>query len=137
EILVMDATQLQALIERGSRQTGAVSDSDTTSLQKSLPKQATPEFAPKTHENIVASALAVFLDEGYGASLDLIAERAGVTKRTIYSHFSSKEQLFRAALDLLEQQNTQKAIHHTSGDIFEELFNYARTYLDVVLDDKN
>ena len=47
----------------------------------------------------------VFLRDGYAASMDRIAEEAGVSKQTIYKHFSAKEQLFmeivRARADLL------------------------------------
>ena len=138
ELLTMDTEQLQELVARGQQAKNPNGSGEASlSPQKTRVRQGTPEIAPKTRENIIASALSVFLDEGYGANLDFVAERAGVTKRTIYSHFSSKEKLFRAALDLLERQNSQKAIHHTSGDIFEELLNYARTYLEVVLDEKN
>lgn len=35
----------------------------------------------------------------HGASIDLIAERAGYTKGAFYAHFSSKEQLFLTMLD--------------------------------------
>jgi AcrR family transcriptional regulator len=35
----------------------------------------------------------------HGASIDLIAERAGYTKGAFYAHFSSKEQLFLAMLE--------------------------------------
>ena len=41
----------------------------------------------------------VFLEQGYeGASMDRIAERAGVTKRTVYAHFASKHALFTEAV---------------------------------------
>src|SRR5579864_56649 len=41
------------------------------------------------------AAARLFLDHGYqGTSMDDIAAAAGVSKQTIYTHFSSKEQLF-------------------------------------------
>jgi TetR/AcrR family transcriptional repressor of mexJK operon len=41
------------------------------------------------------AAAALFLEKGYqGTSMDDVAARAGVSKQTIYTHFSSKEQLF-------------------------------------------
>jgi AcrR family transcriptional regulator len=49
---------------------------------------------------ILDAAKAVFFDEGYQlASMDRVAERAGVTKRTVYDHFASKEALFGAVVD--------------------------------------
>ena len=37
------------------------------------------------------------MDEGFAASVDRVAEVAGVSKQTVYSHFGSKEQLYRDA----------------------------------------
>jgi len=51
-------------------------------------------------DQIVDAAKATFLTIGYRAtSMDLVAERAGVTKRTIYNNFKSKEQLLEAVID--------------------------------------
>jgi TetR/AcrR family transcriptional repressor of mexJK operon len=48
---------------------------------------------------ILDAAKAVFFDEGYPtASMDRIAARAGVTKRTVYAHFESKHALFAAVV---------------------------------------
>lgn len=48
---------------------------------------------------ILRSAIAAFVDDGYDAtSMDVIAARASTTKRTVYTHFGSKELLFRAAV---------------------------------------
>ena len=51
-------------------------------------------------DQIIDAAKATFLTIGYRAtSMDLVAERAGVTKRTIYNNFKSKEQLLEAVID--------------------------------------
>ena len=48
---------------------------------------------------IVGAAAEVFLSTGYaGASMDEIASRSGVSKQTVYKHFSSKEALFIAVM---------------------------------------
>jgi TetR/AcrR family transcriptional regulator, mexJK operon transcriptional repressor len=47
------------------------------------------------------AAKAVFLRAGYGASMDLVAAEAGVSKQTVYNHFGSKEALFRAIMAAL------------------------------------
>lgn len=50
-------------------------------------------------EAILHAAKQAFLRHGYDtASMDLIAEAAGTTKRTLYNHFTSKEQLFEAVV---------------------------------------
>jgi TetR/AcrR family transcriptional regulator of autoinduction and epiphytic fitness len=48
---------------------------------------------------ILEAATAAFRDEGYETtSMDRIAEVAGVSKRTVYNHFGSKEALFQAVV---------------------------------------
>lgn len=54
---------------------------------------------PSKHELIVAAALKHFLETGYGAtSMDSIANEAGVSKQTVYSHFRTKKALFAAVI---------------------------------------
>lgn len=48
---------------------------------------------------ILEAALELFLANGYGqTSMEAIAKKAGVAKQTVYSYFSSKEQLFSAIM---------------------------------------
>jgi TetR/AcrR family transcriptional regulator, mexJK operon transcriptional repressor len=52
------------------------------------------------HAAILRAATEVFLREGYaGASVDTIAEAAGVGKQTVYGHFGDKQQLFLAVVE--------------------------------------
>ncbi|MCP5368305.1 MAG: TetR/AcrR family transcriptional regulator [Hyphomicrobiales bacterium] len=49
---------------------------------------------------ILGAAAREFLSHGYGAtSMDEVARRAGVSKRTVYFHFGSKERLFAATIE--------------------------------------
>lgn len=49
---------------------------------------------------IIDAAGDLFLGTGYGTtSVDAIAAKAGVSKRTVYAHFDSKEALFIAVMD--------------------------------------
>lgn len=51
---------------------------------------------------ILAGATEVFRLEGFeAASMDRIAEVSGVSKRTIYNHFGSKDALFEAVVEAL------------------------------------
>lgn len=48
-------------------------------------------------EAILRAATEVFLESGYaGASIDAVIERAGGSKRAVYSHFGGKQELFAA-----------------------------------------
>lgn len=56
----------------------------------------TPEIKRgRKYDQVVAGARKVFLTEGFeGASVDLIAKEAGVSKATLYSYFPDKRILF-------------------------------------------
>ncbi|HEY0524869.1 MAG TPA: TetR/AcrR family transcriptional regulator [Stellaceae bacterium] len=59
-----------------------------------------PRNAADTRTRIIDAAEDLFYAEGFRAvSVDAIAERAGVTKRTLYYHFASKNELMAAYLD--------------------------------------
>lgn len=48
---------------------------------------------------VLDAAQASFLELGYAQTrMDLVAERAGVSKATVYAHFASKEDLFSAVI---------------------------------------
>lgn len=55
---------------------------------------------PSMRQQIVTAADELFYSEGLAAvSMDRIAEHAGVTKKTLYYHFRSKDELMGAYLD--------------------------------------
>ncbi|MCA0985214.1 TetR/AcrR family transcriptional regulator [Halobacillus yeomjeoni] len=54
----------------------------------------------ETKRRIIESALAEFGYEGFqGASIAKIAKQSGIAKSSVYSHFSSKEEIYVAVLD--------------------------------------
>jgi AcrR family transcriptional regulator len=53
----------------------------------------------RTRAAIVEAALKVFATEGSTATLDEVAVAAGISRATLYRHFSSREELFAALLD--------------------------------------
>ncbi|UVK53577.1 TetR/AcrR family transcriptional regulator [Mesorhizobium sp. AR02] len=62
-----------------------------------------------TRKRIVDAATKLFYAEGIGrVSVDAIAEKAGLTKRTLYYHFKSKDDLVAAYLDGRDQPNLQQ-----------------------------
>lgn len=69
----------------------------------------------RKHQEILQAAVQVFSEEGFEtASMDRIAERAKASKRTVYNHFSSKEELLQAALAQMVSQ--QQALKHIPYD---------------------
>lgn len=64
----------------------------------------TKEDAQKTRQDILEAAAHVFVEKGVAnASLNEIAERAGVTRGAIYWHFENKCDLFHALHESLSQ----------------------------------
>lgn len=81
---------------------------------------------------IVATAWEVFRAKGYeGASMSDVAERLGGSKATLYRYYSSKEELFAAALQETLQEQGDDAYERVSGpgDLRARLLAFAETYL--------
>jgi len=69
-----------------------------------MPSMVTP--ATPTRERILIAASKLFYAEGIRAvSVDAVAEKAGLTKRTLYYHFRSKDDLVAAYLTARDQPN--------------------------------
>lgn len=67
-----------------------------------------PRDAEATKRRILDAANRLFYGEGIRAvSVDAIAETAGLTKRTLYYHFKSKDDLVAAYLESRDQPNLQ------------------------------
>jgi AcrR family transcriptional regulator len=52
----------------------------------------------QARQRLIETAAAVVHDSGHAASVDAFAAAAGVTKRTVYQHFPSKEELVAESL---------------------------------------
>ena len=53
-------------------------------------------------EHMLWTAKNVFRELGFErASMDVIAARAGVSKRTVYAHFENKERLYLSVVELV------------------------------------
>lgn len=68
---------------------------------------------PKGMDNatlIIEAARELFLEHGYAAtSMDVVAQRAGVSKATVYARFESKERLFA---DMIEREGERQHLFH-------------------------
>jgi len=94
-------------------------------------------------EQIVAGARLVFLRDGFaGASTDAIAAEARVSKRTLYSYYPGKEELFADVLRRLTIENPQTrvlaAVEEVEpgnlGELRETLVGLAGRIVSVMMD---
>lgn len=57
------------------------------------------DISPSKREQLIQTAVSLFAQNGIHATgIDTIVEQSGVTKKTLYAHFRSKEELVLAAL---------------------------------------
>ncbi|MBY8859307.1 TetR/AcrR family transcriptional regulator [Nocardia sp. CA2R105] len=75
------------------------------------------ENAAETRRALVENAARLFADQGFaGTSLDQVAVLARVTKGAVYHHFTNKQALFRAVLELVDER-TVTMIASTAGSV--------------------
>ena len=88
---------------------------------------------------VLEAAAKVFLSGGYlGASMDEIADLAGVSKQTVYTYFSNKEALFAAMASALSNEASDRVQNSVAefgedDDLEGYLVGYAVRQLEVVL----
>lgn len=91
------------------------------------------------HRAILDAARSAFLASGYdGASMDDIADAAGVSKPTIYKHFGDKDRLFTETIetDIAEAESHTQALIDalpTTRDLEADLRQFARVHLADVM----
>ncbi len=90
----------------------------------------------KNRETILAAALEVFSQQGFrGATLDQIAEAAGLSKPNLLYYFPSKEAMHAALLDhLLDVWLQPLRDLDPDGEPMAELLRYVRRKLDMSRD---
>jgi TetR/AcrR family transcriptional repressor of mexJK operon len=75
----------------------SIASSDTDNLAAKI-KVGRPKNLQK-RQQILTAASDLFLQKGFSdSSMDNVAQRAGVSKQTVYSHFANKEALFTAVI---------------------------------------
>lgn len=78
-----------------------------------------------TRDNILQAANLLFYNEGIRTvSVDAIAEKAGITKKSLYYHFKSKDELIEAYLELRDTPGLiffQKSYEDASGPLDKKI----------------
>jgi len=94
------------------------------------------EDLEKLNENILAAAAQVFLEQGFdGTSMDAIAEKARISKRTLYARHADKSALFNTVLyDLLDKLLVPvERIQYEPGDLAATLTAIGRDMISGVV----
>lgn len=87
-----------------------------------------------TRASIMAAATDAFLERGFLASLDEIAQRAGVSRRTLFNIFKNKDDLLSHVVDEIFEiafRDIEKVPDDLS--LFDTLLIYGRSWRRVVL----
>ncbi|MGA8245534.1 MAG: helix-turn-helix domain-containing protein [Nocardioides sp.] len=90
--------------------------------------------AVRNRERLVDAAREVFREQGYDASLDEVAKRAGVGAGTLYRHFPSREVLVDAIMQSwVDRVNdaADKVLTH-EGDPRDLLVAWFETYVELI-----
>ena len=93
----------------------------------------------KKSQAAIKAATKLFLRNGYSAtSMDMIAAEAGITKQTVYSHFSSKDALFTQMIVALCEQKptTRKKVSQKNTSFEKSLFELGMAILDLITESK-
>ena len=97
---------------------------------------APSRLRPDKRRAILDAAARIFMRDGFGlAGVDDIVAESGVSKRTLYAHFESKEALFEAIVQELCDALMTPLRDADIGqrDPRDALIDLGRTFLDVIL----
>ncbi len=90
--------------------------------------------------SILQAAKCLFPEHGFdGTSMDAIAAMAGVSKLTVYSHFTDKETLFTEAVreKCSEQMPNELFMVNLGGSLRDQLLDIARAFFALVMSDES
>lgn len=88
--------------------------------------------AEVSRQAILAAAEKCFLEHGFAeTSVDRILEEAGVSRATVFTHFGSKENLFKEVCNAIGTR--QLPVLNMSADFFSGLEDFLIRYADAVL----
>lgn len=94
---------------------------------------------PEKRAAILDAAMDLFPARGYdGVSVDAIAQQAGVSKLTVYSHFADKEALFAAAVtECCAQQLPHRLFElDPSLPVHQALLQIGHAFIDLMMDER-
>ena len=86
-------------------------------------------------EQILEAASMLFVEKGFtDTSMEMVAQQAGVSKQTVYSHFGSKDDLFTAAIQCkCQRYELADLFAATEGSLRDRLLNIGRRFVSLLL----
>ncbi len=110
---------------------------NATSTTRRGAGRPTPDQAEARHGELLDAALDLFLEHGFElTTVEMIAARINMTKRTIYARFADKASLFRGAVQrAIERQIVPPSVLEgfDQGDLAETLASIARLRIGQVM----
>ncbi|GAA0697224.1 TetR/AcrR family transcriptional regulator [Marinobacterium maritimum] len=96
-----------------------------------------PSSAAK-REQILEAASILFVQHGYtDTSMETVAQHAGVSKQTVYSHFGNKDELFTAAIQCkCQRYELSDLFAATEGALRERLLDIGRQFVQLILSEE-
>lgn len=99
-------------------------------------KPRAPRKSPK-RDAVIEAATEEFLARGFvGTSMDRIAQAANVSKRTVYNHFPSKDDLFQAIVEEILRRSDEMPTYAYSAEkaLDEQLLEIGTTFAETITD---
>jgi TetR/AcrR family transcriptional repressor of mexJK operon len=110
---------------------------NATSAMRRGAGRPTPEQAEARHEELLDAALEEFLEHGFElTTIEMVAARINMTKRTVYARYADKASLFGAAVQrAVERQIVPQHVLEgfDKGDLAETLASIARLRIGQVM----
>lgn len=106
-------------------------------LLESLPRPARPE-GPGPGERILSAAAALFSSQGFHeTTVDMVADRAGLAKGTVYRYFKNKEVLFGEVIKAKEEElgDAVGRAALPNDDLFTAVAKYLAVYFSFLTKD--
>ncbi len=91
-----------------------------------------PQVVTDCRERLLQAACEVFAAEGYAASVERIASRAGVARQTLYNHFPGKAELFAEVIKTATSEFLV-ALEDDGAPLRERLIRFGCRYREKLL----